>query len=47
MPVTALLVSAVALGEALNPLRIAGATLVVVAIVLGATEGGTQRRTFD
>jgi drug/metabolite transporter (DMT)-like permease len=47
MLVTALLVSAVALGEALNPLRIAGATLVVVAIVLGATEGGTQRRTFD
>lgn len=39
IPVTALLVSAVALGEVISPARIVGATLVIVAIAIGTTAG--------
>jgi drug/metabolite transporter (DMT)-like permease len=38
MPVTALIVSALVLGEVVGPWRLAGGALVVLAIVLGTTE---------
>jgi drug/metabolite transporter (DMT)-like permease len=47
MPVTALAMSALYLGEAIGPARLAGATLVIAGIVLGALSPAVPRRAMN